>query len=182
VTIGIDPAVQMALRVALAALFAAAAVHKLRDRRRFRDALRGYALAPARAVAPLAAGFTALELVAAGLLVAPGGARPGAALGGALLLVYTAAVAVNLARGRRAIACGCGGPAGSRALGADLLVRNAVLLLAVFACAAPPAARALHALDAVTIAAGAALLALVYAAAETALANARAVSALRRTS
>jgi hypothetical protein len=175
-----DPALQAALRLALAAVFAAAAAHKLRDRRGFRDAVRGYALLPARAEAAVAGLLPALELLAATALALPGGARAGAAVAGALLLVYTGAVAVNLLRGRRAIACGCGGPAGRRALGADLLLRNAALLLAALACAAAPAPRALHPVDAVTIAAGAAGVSLVYAAIETALANARALAPLRR--
>jgi uncharacterized membrane protein YphA (DoxX/SURF4 family) len=176
-----DPAVQAALRLALAAVFAAAAAHKLRDRQGFRAALAGYALAPARAEAAAAGLLPALELLAAAALITPATAPAGAVLAGALLLVYTGAVAVSLARGRRAIACGCGGPAGDRTLGADLLARNAVLVAAALACAAEPAPRALHGLDAVTIAAGAAALALVYAAAETALANARAPAPLRRT-
>jgi hypothetical protein len=177
----IDPAVQAALRLALAALLTAAAVHKLRDRGGFRAAVRGYALVPVWAEAPLAVLLPALELAAAGALVWPTGARAGAAIAFALVCVYTAAVAVNLARGRRAIACGCGGPAGSRELGADLIARNALLVAAALACAAAPAPRALHPLDAVTIAAGAAGLWLAYAAADTALANTRALAALRRT-
>ena len=173
-----DPAIQAALRLALALLFAGAAWHKLRDWQGFRAALDGYALLPGRAVVPVARALPALE-VAAALSLAWPIASVGAALGGGLLLLYSFAVGVNLLRGRRAIDCGCGGPAAERGLGTDLLVRNAVLLAAVCVSALAPSSRVLVWIDGVTIAGGVVTFALLYAAMETALANRHALQDAR---
>ena len=46
-----------------------------------------------------------------------------------LLAVYTAAIGINLARGRFDVDCGCSGPGGGRRLGLSLVLRNGVVLL-----------------------------------------------------
>ncbi|MFM7143683.1 MAG: MauE/DoxX family redox-associated membrane protein, partial [Alphaproteobacteria bacterium] len=153
----IDPAILAALRLALALLLLRAALHKLRDREAFRDALSGYALLPAAVGPAVARVLPALELAAAVLLVLPPTARAGAVLAGALLLVYSAAIATALARGRADAACGCGGPAGELGLSGGLLVRNAILLCVATACAAATAARAPSWIDAVTVVGGVAV-------------------------
>ena len=67
------------------------------------------------------------ELVLGGLLAA-GVGHPWTALAAAALLVaFTAAVAVRLARGE-AVPCGCFGETSPEPVGADTLVRNGVLL------------------------------------------------------
>ncbi|HXY95533.1 MAG TPA: MauE/DoxX family redox-associated membrane protein, partial [Steroidobacteraceae bacterium] len=104
----LDPAVGVLLLACLALLFASASLHKLRDLPAFTEVLRAYRVLPAGAVrlAPLVP--LAELLVAAGLSASA--TRLGAGLGGAaLLLIYAAAIAVNLRRGRRDLACGCGG-------------------------------------------------------------------------
>lgn len=171
-----DPAVQLVLRGSLALLFAAAARHKLRDPAGFRAALAGYALLPARVVAPAARLLAVLELAAALLLCAPGTRAAGAVLAAALLLLYGAAIGANLLRGRIGIDCGCAGPV-ARRLGADLLLRNALLLAAACVCALEPSLRGLVPYDGLTVGAGVAALALVHVAAETALANHHALRA-----
>lgn len=119
-----------------------AAAFKLADRQRFADVVRAYRLLPEGAVSPLAAVLPFIELVlAVGLVVPP--SRPIAALAaGALLLVFAAAMGVNLARGRREIDCGCGDPARSQPIGWGLVARNLVLAAMLGACAAAPAGRA----------------------------------------
>lgn len=164
----VDPALQGALRLALASLLSLAAVHKLRDREGFRGALRGYALLPERAIRPVGLALPGLEGAAAAALLLPPAARGGAALALALLGLYTAAISINLARGRRDIDCGCGGPAARRGLGADLLCRNALLLVVAAVCGAETAPRPLVWVDAITIGGAAASLVLVYLAAEAA--------------
>jgi len=136
-----DPVVAATLRLGLCLLLGSAALHKLRDPARFRATLGDYRLLPAAWVAGLAGFVGILELgLAAGLLVPS--VAPGAALGcAALLAVYSAAIAVNLARGRRHIDCGCTGPAQAQTLSGWLLVRNAVLLAAAAAAALPFAPR-----------------------------------------
>ncbi len=168
----VDPAVQGALHASAALLFGAAALHKLRDPAGFRASLAGYRLLPARAVPTVAAGLVLSELALAAGCLAPATA-PAACLAGAVLVVaYACAVGVNLARGRRAIDCGCGGPGGRRPLSAGLVVRNVVLAALLVLAALPAGARSLVWLDALSVAGLAALLALVYASADVALANA----------
>jgi hypothetical protein len=70
----------------------------------------------------------------------------------ALLLVYAAAMAVNIVRGRTHIDCGCLGFGTSRAsLGWELVARNMLLAAVALAAAALPVApRALGAIDAIS--------------------------------
>ena len=156
----VDPVVGWSQRIFLAAVFARAAYGKLRDPGAFVGAIRGYALLPdsVQVARTAAVGLLTLEaLVAIGLLF-PGWASAASLLAGALLLLYSAAIGFNLARGRRDIDCGCAGPGRGAALHEWLLARNG-LYVAMAACAASPlAARELLWLDAITI--GLAVLAL----------------------
>ena len=165
-----DPVVGLALRALLALLLGGAAVAKLRDLRAFADAVSGYRLLPAALSRPAAAGFVAAELALAAGLLTP--LRAGAALGAAALLaLYALAIAVNLARGRREIDCGCGGPRGRQPLSEGLVLRNLAWAGAALACALPEAPRALAWLDLVTLAATVAAGAALHAAASALLAR-----------
>jgi hypothetical protein len=107
----------------------------------------------------LAAGlWTPLRAQAA---VAPAARRPR----------YAGAIAANLARGRRDIDCGCGGPLGRQALSEGLVLRNLAWAGAALACALPEAPRALAWLDLVTVAAAVASGAALHAAASALLAR-----------
>lgn len=167
-----DPALQLALHAGAALLFLAAAVHKLRDLSDFRAALGGYGVLSERALAPAAAALvTAETAVGAGCLIP--GAAPAACLAGAgLLALYSGAIAWNLARGRRSIDCGCGGPGGRRPLSRGLLARNALLTALLLLAALPAGARVLVWLDALTAVFLLAVMALLHAALDVALANA----------
>lgn len=166
-----DPAVAVTLRLAGALLFAAAALHKLRDVRAFREALAGYRLLPAAALGPAALALPAAEAATALALCSGSGATAGAAGGVALLALYAGAIAVNLGRGRRSIDCGCGGPGGRRPIAPGLVWRNAALAALLAASALPAAPRAWTWLDGVTVAGGVVTLALLYAALDVLLAN-----------
>ncbi len=159
-----DPVLHLALRVPLALLFAAAAVHKLRDPTAFRAALGAYRLVPPWC----APAIVALEVLVAVALCVPGRLGPVAAA--ALLLAYAAAIAVNLVRGRRDIDCGCAGPSARRPIGWSLVARNAVL--AGLACGGLTAieTRPLHWIDAVTVVAATLVASALYAAADRLLA------------
>jgi hypothetical protein len=172
----LDPAFALALRAALALLFGAAALHKLRDPAAFRAALEAYAVLPAATVGAGAALVVAAEVAAAALLVgvAPAQGGPAAAgpvLAAALLAVYGAAIAWNLARGRRELDCGCLGPAGRQPLSGWLVARNGALAAAALACLLPVSERALLWPDAVSIAGAALFAALAWIGAHQALAN-----------
>jgi len=72
----------------------------------------------------------------------------GAMLAAAMLLsCYSAAIGINLLRGRRDIDCGCTGPASRQMLSGWLLVRNVVLASIAVVGAAPYTARELQPQD-----------------------------------
>ena len=168
----LDPCLGAIARLSIALVLGVAAAHKLRDLAGFRRALDGYRLLPGWSVPAAALLLVSLEVAVAVALAVPGSGPTPALLAALLLLVYTAAIAVNLARGRRDIDCGCSGPARRRPLGAGLVLRNAVLGATALLGAAPVGARPLLWLDFLTVAAAVAVLGLLYAAADGARAQA----------
>ena len=166
-----DPVVDLALRLSLAALFATAAFHKLRDPGTFTEALRNYRLLP-RTITPAATVLlVASELaIVAALLAAP---RSAAGAGGAaiLLIAYSGAIGINLARGRRDVDCGCLGPRHRQTLSEWLLLRNGVAVAAALVMLAPDAARDLSWLDGLSVAASTATFALLWASADRLMAT-----------
>jgi hypothetical protein len=177
--IALDPAASWAAAAALALVLAQAAWHKARDLGAFAAAVANYELIPA-SLAPLAATqLLVAEILLAGTLVLPP-LRGAAALGAfALLALYAGAIAVNLARGRRDIDCGCTGPALRQPLSGWLLARNAALAALALAAALPADPRALGAADALPIAGGAGALFALTLAANQLAANAPASRELR---
>ncbi len=177
----LDPALELVLRGALALLFGSSALHKARDPAAFRAALEGYALLPARLGGVAVLALTSAEALLAATLLAPAslGARAPALLAAvALLGLYAAAIAVNLARGRRDIDCGCAGPRSRQPLSGWLVARNALLAALALACARGVAPRPLVWIDAVTVAGGIVLLAAAWSAAHGLLAHAAALARL----
>ncbi len=145
----VDPLISLTLRALLATLLVSAAMHKLRDPAAFADILRGYRLVPEGAEAVVGVGIGGVEALTAVALVVPGVAS-GAGWAAALLLcAYTAAIGINLVRGRRNVDCGCFGPAGrGQTLSEWLVVRNSVLIAGTLVVAAPVGVRSLGAFDA----------------------------------
>jgi hypothetical protein len=161
----VDPAIAWAARLALAGVFASAARHKWRDFSAFAAALAAHRLVPGALVPALARAFAAAETaVAAGLLVPASAAVAGGAAV-ALLALYSLAVAINLARGRREIDCGCS--ARPQPLSRGLLARNAALAAVALPAALPVADRTWLWVDALSAGAGAAALAFVWLAAQS---------------
>jgi Methylamine utilisation protein MauE len=159
----IDPAVGLLVTFTIALLFGSASVHKLRDLHRFEEIFAAYGVLTSVSRWKLSWIIPVLELaVAVGLLF--GGSRLWAAtVGAALLVVYAAAIGVNLQRGRRDLACGCGGPNDRSPIAPWMLGRNSVLALLLLGCAwVPWMSRPLVFTDAVTVVLGLATLALVY--------------------
>jgi uncharacterized membrane protein YphA (DoxX/SURF4 family) len=176
---GADPALLWTLRATLALLLLSAGVHKLQHLAAFRSALQGYRLLPPGLVAPAASALVLTELGLGVGLLAPGPSSTVALATAALFILYAAAIGVNLARGRRHIDCGCGGPAGRTGLSEALLARNAVLVAAACAAALDPSGRALVWVDGLSIGAGVSVLALLYAAADGLMAHASRLAPLR---
>jgi Mn2+/Fe2+ NRAMP family transporter len=158
----IDPAIAFLVVACTVLLFAAAAVHKLRDLRRFSEIFAAYRLLPLGAGRHATRAVPLLEAaVAVGLLFA--GSRTTAAIVGiVLLLAYAGAIAVNLRRGRRELACGCGGPDDRRPIASWMVWRNVGIAVLLAAAMLPWSQRSLVLTDAVTVGFGTATCALVY--------------------
>jgi Methylamine utilisation protein MauE len=158
----LDPAVGLLLVATVALLFASAGVHKVRDLKRFDEIFAAYGVLPALSRWHLSWLVPVLELaVAVGLSI--DGSRLYAALAGiVLLLAYASAIGINLRRGRRDLACGCGGPDERRPIASWMVWRNLMIALALVCALAPWTTRALGFTDAVTVVFGLLTLALIY--------------------
>jgi hypothetical protein len=158
----LDPAIGILIVASVALLFASAAVHKLRDLARFDEIFTAYGLMPAMSGVPISRIVPLLEIVIA-IGIAVKVSRPYAAsLGIIMLAAYAAAIAVNLRRGHRDLACGCGGPDERRTIAAWMVWRNVLIALAAVAAFAPWTTRSLSLTDGITIAFGLLTIALVY--------------------
>jgi hypothetical protein len=158
----LDPVFGSLITVSFAILFAGAAVHKWRNLASFEAVFAAYGLLPAAMGERLYWLVPVLEsAVVPGLLAA--GTRTGAAVLGVLLLVsYAAAILLNLQRGRRDIACGCGGPDQRRPIAAWMVGRNGLLALLLAGTLWPWSTRALTWTDRATIAFGVAAACVAY--------------------
>jgi len=158
----IDPVFDWVIRLALVLLFGTAAWHKGRDLRDFGATLRNYRLLPSPIVLPVALGLVLCELTLAALLLfAPGSvAGPLTALG--LLALYSGALALNLARGRRDLDCGCFGPAFRQPISSGLLFRNAAVALLPLMLLQGAAPRSMNWIDLLSIAGATAMAALFW--------------------
>jgi hypothetical protein len=148
-TFSADPVAVGAVIGALALVVFAAALHKLTQPDAFAGALGAYRLLPQGAVPAAARALPLLELVlGVGILLPVTRLSALFALAG-LLSLYAAAMAVNLARGRRDIDCGCGGTAHPLSWG--LVARNLVLAAAALMAAQPTVERSMEWTDALTL-------------------------------
>ncbi|MBS0419196.1 MAG: methylamine utilization protein MauE [Proteobacteria bacterium] len=170
----IDPAVACLIAACVGLLFLVAAIHKLRDLRRFREVFAAYRLAPPAAGRALAPVVPALELAVAVGLLFDNLRTPALWTGIALLLLYVAGIAINLARGRRDLDCGCAGPYDRRPIAAWMIWRNLGIAIVLAAALLPWSGRPMVLTDAVTIGFGTACCALVYLCLDRLLTPARA--------
>jgi len=102
----LHPWLTVRVQIALGAVFVAAALPKLMDPPGFAEAVWNYRLAPAWLIHPAALVLPWLELLCGLALCLGLWARAAAAWLGTLLLVFTAALAINLAR-HHPVDCGC---------------------------------------------------------------------------
>jgi Methylamine utilisation protein MauE len=158
----IDPAIAALIIACTALLFASAAIHKLRDIRRFEEIFTAYGLIPFPARLRLGRAVPLLEALVGAGLPFDASRTAAACVGIVLLLAYAAGIAVNLQRGRRDLACGCGGPDDHRPIAPWMVWRNLLLALLVAAVMLPWNPRTLVLTDAVTVGFGTATCALVY--------------------
>jgi hypothetical protein len=158
----LDPVPGVLIIASFVVLFASAAAHKLRDLKRFDAVFCAYELLPLAGRMQVSWLVPVLEAaVAIGLLWS--GSRPFAGCTGmALLLLYAGAMALNLRRGRRDIACGCGGPDDRQSIAAWMAWRNLVLALLLGIGLWPWRGRALLTTDRLTIGFGLASAIVIY--------------------
>jgi uncharacterized membrane protein YphA (DoxX/SURF4 family) len=123
----LDPAIGWMMVLAYALLLLPAAWHKARDLPVFAAVLGAYRILP-RPLTPLMAPLVPLfeVMLALGLLLSPARVQCAWALSG-LLLVYAAAIGVNIARGRTDLDCGCTGPLERRPVASWMIYRNLLL-------------------------------------------------------
>lgn len=157
-----EPALLFSVIALVAAVFGWSGYAKLAGPEIFRADLAAYQLVPLWAITPLSWFFPVAEISLALAMLIPA-TRAEASWGLiALTLVFSAAVSINLLRGRRELDCGCFGGL-SQPIGPQTLLRNAVLLVGLVLTLVPPARAALS-LDLITgFSAGLALVLLYFA-------------------
>ena len=139
-------------------LFLTAALHKLRDLNAFSAVFRDYRILPGAVSMPAAAALAASELAVSLALLIPSaipnlpGLGPLAAL--LLLALYSAAIGLNLLRGRRHIDCGCMGPGREERISGWLMLRNAGLAVPALLLLGPETPRMLGWVDILSVGAG----------------------------
>ncbi|HEX7852917.1 MAG TPA: MauE/DoxX family redox-associated membrane protein [Burkholderiales bacterium] len=118
-----------AVRICAATLFIGAGLAKVRDLRRFVLVVADYRVLPTGLALPIGWALPPLEITT-GVLLIFGAAKPGAAIIAALmLLVFAAAIAINLRRGRTGIDCGCSFGSGGSTVHSAQVAQNALLAL-----------------------------------------------------
>jgi Methylamine utilisation protein MauE len=158
----LDPAIGILIVAGLSLLLTSAAVAKLRDLRSFEEIFAAYAVLPAHIDLPAARVLPIVELgLAIGLLLPAGRPYVGLAVI-VLMLTYAAAIAVNLRRGRRDLACGCGGPAERRPIAPWMVWRNCMISGFAGISLLPWSPRPLSPMDGVTLGFGLVAITLVY--------------------
>lgn len=128
-----DPVPGAIVACVLAIILASASITKWRDLGEFERSLAAYRLLPESALKAVSKLLPLFESLSAVLLIYAPARSLGLVLAGALMLLFAVAMAINLARGRADIACGCGGP--NQTLSWALVTRNLVLsaLAGIFA-------------------------------------------------
>jgi thiol-disulfide isomerase/thioredoxin len=128
-----------AFRSLLALVFAISAFTKLVDRSGFKSALEGFGL-PERLQVPITLLVPPLELAIAIALLPATSSWPAAACALVLLIVFSAAIVVSLARGRRPD-CHCFGQLSSAPVSWRTLLRNGLLMAVAAAVVAGESAK-----------------------------------------
>jgi uncharacterized membrane protein YphA (DoxX/SURF4 family) len=175
----LDPAIGLLLVGVVALLFGSAALHKLRDLGRFDEIFAAYGVLSVISRWRLSWIVPMLELGTALGLLADATRPYAAALGALLLLSYAIAIGINLRRGRRDLACGCGGPDERRPIAPWMVWRNVLIALVVLSTLAPWSARPLGLTDGVTVVFGLLTLALIYLCADPLMGYLQRVTQLR---
>ena len=173
----IDPVLTLVLCCAGALVFLHGAFAKWREREIFAAALQNYELIPEVTVPTASTALILAETVVGLMLLVPAASPLGQVAGIGLLLLVTAAIAINLLRGRTEISCGCGG--NDQQISWGLVARNLGFAALLGVAALPHVAREWLWLDYAMAAFGGFTLAGLYAVASQLLGNHPRLVALR---
>lgn len=170
----LDPVLELALRLCFVTLFAGSLVHKLMRFAQFRatvaNYLRGFSLSGVFTL-PFALAVLLEEAVVVAICLAPTfSAGRGVVIAG-MLVVYAAAMAVNLVRGNSLLDCGCSWGSARQPAGYELVARNLLLSLFALMLLLPTRPREMGILDVMTVLASVALAAVAYATVNRLFAN-----------
>ncbi|MGE5703269.1 MAG: MauE/DoxX family redox-associated membrane protein [Clostridia bacterium] len=138
--------VLLLLRFCLGYLFASTFFAKWNNLLTHESVVKEYQIVPKAMVRPFVRIDLLLQLCVAVSFLFGLFLPTGAVIAIILLVLYSAAIMINLARGRREISCGCGGLAGNHTLSWALVIRN-VCLIASSALLFLPEARTLFSLE-----------------------------------
>ncbi len=175
----IDPVISLVLSFAASAVFLHGAWSKWQERELFAAAMQGYDLIPDVTVPTASTTLVVAEAAIGVLLCLQLGHPLPQLMAIALLALVSAAVVVNLLRGRTEISCGCGGSSADQQISWGLVARNVVFAGSLALAAMPLTARELHFADNLFIVFGALMLLGLYAAASQLVANGPRLAALR---
>jgi uncharacterized membrane protein YphA (DoxX/SURF4 family) len=159
-----SPAFVWTSALLLAGIFLPSAWSKLRAMDELEGIVADYRLLPEPFVRPVTRTLPILEIGAGLLLLVPATRASGALLAMALLSVFALAMAINLARGRREIDCGCFLGRQKERIGWPLVARNLVLVALAAPLAAVEPASSPGLLDGFTVVLAAGSLLALYAA------------------
>ena len=130
-------ALRLFVRLLLGAIFLSTGVSKFAHPRRFQRGIQDYEVLPAKLESKLALsrlltfGIPIVELAVALSLLSGFLLVPASILGLVLLVVFSAAIASNLLRGRTDLSCHCGGSLGEHRISWGLVGRNGLLMVSL---------------------------------------------------
>jgi hypothetical protein len=164
-----DPLLELTVAGSLAVLFAASTAHKLAALGEWPGVVRNYRVLPRELAGPAAVMLLIAGAVTAAALLWPATRPIGACAAAAQLILFAAAMAINLRRGRSSIDCGCFGSRLRQGISAWMVARNLGLALLAISLFLPARPRELSALDIATAVAVVATLSFLYPVLDVAL-------------
>jgi hypothetical protein len=157
-----DPLLELTVAGSLAVLFAVSTAHKLAALGEWPGVVRNYRVLPQALAGPAAVMLLIAGALTAAALLWPATRRLGACAAAAQLILFAAAMAINLRRGRSSIDCGCFGSRLRQGISAWMVARNLALALFALSLLLPARPRALTVLDIATAVAVVATLSFLY--------------------
>lgn len=177
--LAVDPLISASAGLLVGLILVGAASHKWTSKYEFRSVLSAYRVLPESSLDVASVIVPATESLIFGLLLWPTTRVFGAMAAVALFTLYSAAIGLNISRGRSEIDCGCSWAGHGQSLSAWLIARNGVLIALATVAAFASSDRALGVLDVVVVLAAAACGLLFYHAADRLIANGAKLRTLR---